>query len=80
MIARFGQKMLVLRKQRGMSLQHLADALGYTGTAYLSRVETGQRQPSLELAMKLADLFEVTVDQLVRDSIDVQIVPPSNEE
>lgn len=80
MIARFGQKMLALRKQRGMSLQHLADALGYTGTAYLSRVETGQRQPSLELAMKLADLFEVTVDQLVRDSIDVQIVPPSNEE
>lgn len=71
MIQRFGQKMLALRKRRRMSLQQLADAFGYTGTAYLSRVETGQRQPSLELAMKMADLFGVTVDLLVRDAIDL---------
>jgi len=71
LIERFGQKMLLLRKQRGMSLQNLANALGYTGTAYLSRVETGQRQPSLELAIKLADLFGVTVDQLVRDELEL---------
>ena len=71
MVHRFGAKMLALRKQRRMSLQQLADAFGYTGTAYLSRVETGKMQASLDLAIKMADLFGVTVDLLVRDAIDL---------
>lgn len=72
MVHRFGEKLALLRKRRSMTLQELADALDYRGTGYLSRVETGKQQPSLELAMKVANLFNVTVDQLVRDDLDVQ--------
>jgi transcriptional regulator with XRE-family HTH domain len=72
LVQRFGEKLALLRKRRGMTLQELADALAYRGTGYLSRVETGKQQPSLELAMKVANLFNVTVDQLVRDDLDVQ--------
>lgn len=71
MIQRFGEKLATLRKRRGMTLQELADALDYRGTGYLSRVETGKQQPSLELAMKVAHVFKVTVDQLVRDDLEI---------
>jgi transcriptional regulator with XRE-family HTH domain len=71
-VQRFGEKLALLRKRRGMTLQELADVLDYRGTGYLSRVETGKQQPSLELAMKVANLFNVTVDHLVRDDLDVQ--------
>ena len=49
-IYRFGEKLVTLRKRHGMTLQDLADRIDYRGTAYLSRVETGKQQPSLELA------------------------------
>ena len=75
MIQRFGEKLAALRKRRGMTLQELADTLGYRGTGYLSRVETGKQQPSLELAMKVARVFNVMVDQLVRDDLDVEHIP-----
>ena len=75
MVQRFGEKLAALRKRRGMTLQELADALDYHGTGYLSRVETGKQQPSLELAMKVARVFDLTVDQLVRDDLDVENLP-----
>lgn len=71
MLERFGEKMLRLRKRHRMTLQQLADALGYMGTGYLSRVETGHRRPSIELAIKMAALFRVSVDQLVLDDLEL---------
>jgi transcriptional regulator with XRE-family HTH domain len=56
-----------------LTLQQLADAFGYMGTAYLSRVETGKMQPSLDVAIKMADFFGVTVDQLVRDDVKLDL-------
>ena len=63
--------MHTLRKQRGMTLKELATALGLTTHSHLSNIETGRKQPSLELAIKIADLFEVAVDQLVRDHLEL---------
>jgi len=68
---RFGEKLHTLRKQRGMTLKELATALGLTTHSHLSNIETGRKQPSLELAIKIADLFEVAVDQLVRDHLEL---------
>ncbi len=63
--------MHTLRKQRGMTLKELATALGLTTHSHLSNIETSRKQPSLELAIKIADLFEVAVDQLVRDHLEL---------
>ena len=68
---RFGEKVRALRKQQGMTLKQLAEALGLTTHSHLSNIKTGRKQPSLELTIKIADLFEVTVDQLVRDNLDL---------
>lgn len=68
---RFGEKLRTLRKQRGMTLRELAEALEFTTHGYLGDLESGRRQPSLELALKIADLFQVTIDQLARDNLEI---------
>jgi transcriptional regulator with XRE-family HTH domain len=54
-----------------MTLRALTDALGYTAYSYLSEVETGKLQPSVDLVLKVARFFDVTTDQLLKDELDV---------
>ena len=68
---RFGTKLRALRKRHQMTLMELADALGYTAYSYLSEVETGKLNPSLELALKVSRLFNVTLDQLLKDELEL---------
>ena len=68
---RFGEKLRILRKQRGMTLRQLADALGFSSHGYLGDLESGRRQPSLELALKMADFFDVPLEQLARDELEL---------
>jgi putative transcriptional regulator len=51
----------MLRAERGISRRHLADALGvhYQTVGYLER---GEYSPSLYLALKIAEYFEVPVE------------------
>jgi transcriptional regulator with XRE-family HTH domain len=39
--------------------------------SYISDVENGNRIPKADFLLKVADIFEVTVDQLLRDELDV---------
>lgn len=70
---RFGEKLRALRIERGLSLRELADALGYEAHVYLNLVETGKKSPSLTLVMRVAVFFNVTMDQLARDDLDLDI-------
>lgn len=49
----------------------LAEAVGYTAYSYISEVETGKLKPSLEFALKVSRLFNVTTDQLLKDELEV---------
>jgi transcriptional regulator with XRE-family HTH domain len=69
---RFGEKLHTLRHRRGLSLRELAHALGFQSHSHITKIETGKRSPSLELAIQIADLFGVSVDQLVRDDLEVE--------
>lgn len=68
---RLGKKVRTLRKRRRMTIKALALALGFPSHSYVSEIETGKKLPSTELIIKLADLFQVTVDELVRDEREV---------
>lgn len=68
---RFGKKLRTLRQQRGMSIRELTRAFGFRSHSYISRIETGKTKPSIEFIIKVADLFDVSVDQLVRDELNL---------
>ncbi|TCO60608.1 helix-turn-helix domain-containing protein [Actinocrispum wychmicini] len=53
-----------LRVQRGFTLAALAEATGISKST-LSRLESGQRRPSLELLLPLAAAYRVPLDDLV---------------
>lgn len=59
--------MQVLRKQHGWSQQRLAKKIGTSGPI-VGRYERGEMTPSVEVARKLADAFDVTLDYLVDDT------------
>ena len=69
---RLGEKVRTLRKRRKMTIKELALALGFPSHSYISEIETGKKTPTTEMIIKIADLFEVSVDALVRDELDIE--------
>ncbi len=54
-----------LRAQKGLTLAAVAEALGID-SSYVSYLEHGKRQPSLPIAGKLAEIYEVPL-QVIYD-------------
>ena len=59
-----GPRLKQMRTQRGVTLTGLAATTGISKST-LSRLETGQRRPSLELLLPLAQAYRVPLDDLV---------------
>ncbi|NIT62019.1 MAG: helix-turn-helix domain-containing protein [Aliifodinibius sp.] len=68
---RFGEKLRKLRQREGISLRQLAAMLGHSSHSFVTSLERNERKPSAELVVKIADIFGVTTDQLLRDELDV---------
>jgi transcriptional regulator with XRE-family HTH domain len=59
-----GPRLKRLRTERGVTLGALSEATGISKST-LSRLETGQRRPSLELLLPIAQAHQVPLDELV---------------
>ncbi|MGK5627192.1 helix-turn-helix domain-containing protein [Streptomyces sp. URMC 123] len=59
-----GPRLKRLRTERGVTLSALAEATGISKST-LSRLESGQRRPSLELLLPIAQAHQVPLDELV---------------
>ena len=59
-----GPRLRDLRRHRGLTLTELAESTGIS-LSTLSRLESGQRRPTLELLLPLARAHQVTLDELV---------------
>ena len=59
-----GPRLRALRRQRDITLAALAEATGIS-VSTLSRLESGQRRPTLELLLPLARAYGVPLDDLV---------------
>ncbi len=68
---RFGEKLQALRTAHHMTLVELAHALGYTTHSYLSEIESGKKRPTVEFVLGVAQLFDVTTDELLKDEIEL---------
>ncbi|MGO1532403.1 MAG: helix-turn-helix domain-containing protein, partial [Micrococcaceae bacterium] len=58
-----GPRLRALRQSRELTLAEAADASGLS-ISILSRVETGRRQPTLDVLIPLARTYQVALDQL----------------
>src|SRR4051794_8890517 len=63
-LADVGPRLKRMRTQRGITLTELAAATGISKST-LSRLESGQRKPSLELLLPLAETYRLPLDELV---------------
>ena len=63
-LAEVGPRLRRVRNQRGITLTELAAATGISKST-LSRLEAGQRKPSLELLLPIAQAHQVPLDELV---------------
>ncbi len=64
---RFGDKVFMLRKQKGWSQQELAEKIGTSGPI-VGRYERNEIKPSIEVAKKIADSLDVSIDYLVDEN------------
>ena len=63
-----------LRKQRKLNQQAVADVLNCSQAVY-SRYENGDREPPLEAIIRLADFYNVSLDELVgRTPMEVVVI------
>ncbi len=60
----FPTRFLQLRKERDLTQQGMADAIGIHVTQ-IKRYEAGSSQPSLEILKKIALTFNITTDSLI---------------
>jgi transcriptional regulator with XRE-family HTH domain len=61
---RLGERVRELRRERGLTLEELAERSGVS-RAMISKLERGEKNPTLVVAAKLAEGFGVTLSQLV---------------
>jgi transcriptional regulator with XRE-family HTH domain len=59
----FGTRIIEIRKEKGMSQDQLAKALGATPTT-VGRYERDEVKPSIEMAVKIAEALDVSLDYL----------------
>jgi transcriptional regulator with XRE-family HTH domain len=63
---RVSERLRELRSERGLTLSELAEQTGISAP-HLSRLEKGERQPSIGALLQLARVYGVSVSQLVED-------------
>jgi transcriptional regulator with XRE-family HTH domain len=68
----FGAKLRHLRMRRSMTQAEVAAALGLASNSHISFLESDRKEPSVELVLRIADLFGVTTDYLLRDTVAVE--------
>lgn len=66
---KFGEKLIQLRRKEGMSQEQLAAEIGITRQS-VSKWESGSTLPELTKLIAISELFNVSVDYLVKDSME----------
>jgi transcriptional regulator with XRE-family HTH domain len=69
-MTRFGEKLRTLRNKQGLTLRQLGEMVGVSFT-FLGKLEKGEKTPNVSMVLRLANVFDVSTDQLIRDELEV---------
>lgn len=64
-----GEKIKKYRENKNMTQNEVADILGVK-SATISKYETNTLEPNIESIKKLSEIFEISIDELLRDKED----------
>ncbi|MCK6255154.1 helix-turn-helix transcriptional regulator [Fictibacillus sp. KIGAM418] len=65
---KWGRRIRAFRKLKGYTQEGLAKDLGIS-VSILGEVERGNRKPKEELMIKIATIFQVSIDELTQDHV-----------
>ena len=68
------EKISVIRKMNDLSQEQFAEELSVSRQA-VSKWETGASVPDIKTLIKIADLYSITLDELVRDEYALPFSP-----
>lgn len=77
----FGDKLKREREKRGWSQDDLAEKI-YVSRQSVSKWETNKNYPSIEVIINLSDLFNMTIDELLRsdDGLKEKVIQDSKQQ
>jgi len=67
----FGERLTLVRKRKSLSQAETGKKIGINGDAY-GRYERGEVRPTIEMAVKIAQALEVSLDYLAGNS-DIEL-------
>jgi len=67
-IKKFGEYVALMRKSAGMTQTVFAERLCLTRQS-ISLYETGECFPDISIVIQIAEIFDITIDELVRSGI-----------
>lgn len=62
----FGKRLKELRIEKGLSQQKLGEIFGFCNQS-VSFWESGNREPDLDTLVKIADFFDVAIEDLLKE-------------
>lgn len=66
-----GRQIAKFRKNRGLKQEELAEMVSLS-TSYISAIERGVKNPTLENFISLANVLKVSSDELLREELEVR--------
>ena len=68
----FKEKLVILRKMRGLTQDDFASAVGVSRQA-VYKWESGQSYPEVPKLLEIKTLFNISIDELLDDSFDIPV-------
>ena len=68
----FKEKLVILRKMRGLTQDDFASAVGVSRQA-VYKWESGQSYPEVPKLLEIKNLFNISIDELLDDNFDIPV-------
>lgn len=69
------QRIIKLRRDKGLSQENVADELGVTTGTY-SKIETGRTDPNLTRLLQIATILKVDITEFFPDTLKFEVSEP----
>ena len=74
---KFNEKLIKMRKEKGLSQEALGEKLDVVRKT-ISKCELGETTPEMDKLVKLSELFEISLDELIKDDSEISVAEDTN--